>query len=150
MTTRECKKCGAVFFTRDQQVKCYSQDRVCDSCTVQFSADENGELGCSREDCDYDPCCPECGSTDLQDGGYCKMCGKPLKSGQYLCNDCKTTLDGYRFVAHGDLQKIRVAEIGEPLYMSEFLDGLAEYLEVILYEYDEELKEIIKRRQAGR
>lgn len=150
-TTRECKNCGAVFYTDEQRVKCYSHDRYCDSCDVFFKTDEDtGDLCCSREDCQYDPCCPECGSTELQGGGHCKMCGKPLKSGQYLCSDCKSELDEHKTRMYSEMRKNRAVEIDEPLYMSEFLDGLAEYLEIILYEYDDEIKETIRRRQAGR
>ena len=44
--------------------------------------------------------CPECRSDDISDAGICLICGRPLKPGNEVCEDCLQTLhkEWVRFV----------------------------------------------------
>ena len=47
-----------------------------------------GEVRTVRKNLDGHFRCEECGSTDIEEVGVCKICGQPIKPDEEYCEDC--------------------------------------------------------------
>lgn len=51
-----------------------------------------GEVRTVRKNLDGHFRCDECGSTDIEEVGVCKICGQPIKPDEEYCEDCHNAM----------------------------------------------------------